>query len=70
MPHQLIASPYPEGHVVVRPGHDGAVRIGTARYAQPDLRWHAEHDWVCLWMMSSRPAISVLSSVKPGTRCA
>jgi hypothetical protein len=34
MTHQLIASPYPEGHVVVRPGHDGAVRIGAARYAK------------------------------------
>jgi type I restriction-modification system DNA methylase subunit len=34
MPHQLIASPYPEGHLVVRPGYDGAVRIGAARYAE------------------------------------
>jgi hypothetical protein len=32
--HQLIASPYPEGHLVVRPGHDGAIRIGAARYAE------------------------------------
>jgi MoaA/NifB/PqqE/SkfB family radical SAM enzyme len=41
MTHQLIASPYPEGHVVARPGHDGAVRIGAARYAE--LR-DAAHD--------------------------
>ena len=34
MPHQLIASPYPEGHLVVRPGYDGAIRIGAARYAE------------------------------------
>jgi len=34
MTHQLIASPYPEGHVVVRPGRDGAVRIGADRYAE------------------------------------
>ena len=34
MTHQLIASPYPEGHVVVRPGYDGAVRIGASRYAE------------------------------------
>jgi MoaA/NifB/PqqE/SkfB family radical SAM enzyme len=34
MTHQIIASPYPEGHVVVRPGYDGAVRIGAARYAE------------------------------------
>ena len=34
MTHQLIASPYPEGHVVVRPGYDGAVRIGADRYAE------------------------------------
>jgi hypothetical protein len=32
MTHQLIASPYPEGHVVVRPGCEGAVRIGADRY--------------------------------------
>src|SRR5262245_35861603 len=34
MTHQLIASPYPEGHVVVRPGYDGAIRIGADRYAE------------------------------------
>jgi hypothetical protein len=34
MTHQLIASPYPEGHVIVRPGYDGAVRIGADRYAE------------------------------------
>ena len=34
MVHQLIASPYPEGHVIVRPGSDGALRIGVARYAE------------------------------------
>jgi hypothetical protein len=34
MTHQLIASPYPEGHLVVRPGYDGAVRMGAARYAE------------------------------------
>jgi hypothetical protein len=34
MTHQFIASPYPEGHVVVRPGYDGAVRIGADRYAE------------------------------------
>ncbi len=34
MTHQLIASQYPQGHVVVRPGRDGAVRIGAARYAE------------------------------------
>jgi MoaA/NifB/PqqE/SkfB family radical SAM enzyme len=34
MTHQLIASPYPEGHIVVRPGYDGALRIGAARYAE------------------------------------
>ncbi len=34
MTHQLIASPYPEGHLVVRPGYDGGIRIGAARYAE------------------------------------
>jgi hypothetical protein len=34
MTHQLVASPYPGGYVVVRPGYDGAVRIGVGRYAE------------------------------------
>jgi hypothetical protein len=34
MVYQLIASPYPEGHVIVRPGCDGAIRIGASRYAE------------------------------------
>jgi molybdenum cofactor biosynthesis enzyme MoaA len=34
MAHQLIASPYPDGHLVVRPGCDGGIRIGAARYAE------------------------------------
>ncbi|MGR6998812.1 radical SAM protein [Yinghuangia aomiensis] len=28
-----MASPYPHGHVVVSPGHDGGIRIGADRYA-------------------------------------
>jgi MoaA/NifB/PqqE/SkfB family radical SAM enzyme len=34
MTHQLIASPYPGGHVVVRPGCDGGIQIGSARYTE------------------------------------
>jgi len=34
MPHQLIASPYPDGHIVVSPGRDGGIRIGAARFAE------------------------------------
>jgi molybdenum cofactor biosynthesis enzyme MoaA len=34
MAHQLIASPYPDGHIVVSPGRDGGIRIGAARYAE------------------------------------
>jgi hypothetical protein len=33
MSHQLIASPYPDGHIVVSPGRDGGIRLGSARYA-------------------------------------
>jgi molybdenum cofactor biosynthesis enzyme MoaA len=33
MPYQLIASPYPDGHLVASPGREGAVRIGASRYA-------------------------------------
>lgn len=31
---QLIASPYPQGHVVVSPGREGGIRIGANRYAE------------------------------------
>jgi len=34
MPHQLIASPYPGGHIVVSPGQEGGVRIGANKYAE------------------------------------
>src|SRR5450631_4649768 len=46
-------------------GRDVGCCLPKRAFTQPDLRWHAEHDWVRLWMMSSRPAISVLSSVDP-----
>jgi MoaA/NifB/PqqE/SkfB family radical SAM enzyme len=31
---QLIASPFPDGYLLVRHGHDGGVRIGSSLYAQ------------------------------------
>ena len=34
MAYLLIASPFPEGHLVACPGREGAVRIGVARYAE------------------------------------
>lgn len=34
MAHQLIASPYPDGHVVVSPGREGAIRIDVGKYAE------------------------------------
>ena len=34
MTHQLIASPYPDGHLVVSPGRAGGIQIGTRRYAE------------------------------------
>jgi hypothetical protein len=34
MKYQLIASPYPEGHLVVSPGREGGIKIGTSRYAE------------------------------------
>jgi organic radical activating enzyme len=34
MIHQLIASPYPEGHIVVSPGQEGGIRIGPNKYAE------------------------------------
>ena len=32
--YQLIASPYPDGHLVVSPGQDGGIKIGANRYAE------------------------------------
>ena len=34
MTYQLIASPYPEGHLVVTPGREGGIKIGASRYAE------------------------------------
>jgi molybdenum cofactor biosynthesis enzyme MoaA len=34
MTYQLIASPYPDGHLVVSPGQEGGIRIGANRYAE------------------------------------
>jgi MoaA/NifB/PqqE/SkfB family radical SAM enzyme len=34
MTHQLIASPYPDGHLIVSPGREGGIRIGASRYAE------------------------------------
>jgi hypothetical protein len=33
MAPQLIASPYPDGHVIVSPGREGGIRIGAGLYA-------------------------------------
>jgi sulfatase maturation enzyme AslB (radical SAM superfamily) len=34
MAPQLIVSPYPDGHVIVSPGREGGVRVGSGLYAQ------------------------------------
>ena len=34
MAHQLIASPYPDGHLVVSPGREGGIKIGANKYAE------------------------------------
>ena len=34
MKYQLIASPYPDGHLVVSPGQEGGIKIGANRYAE------------------------------------
>jgi sulfatase maturation enzyme AslB (radical SAM superfamily) len=48
MSFQLIASPYPDGHVLVRPGREGGVRIGEAIFAQ--LRDAAPDAVVPAWL--------------------
>jgi molybdenum cofactor biosynthesis enzyme MoaA len=32
--YQLIASPYPDGHLVVSPGQEGGIKIGANKYAE------------------------------------
>jgi hypothetical protein len=34
MTYQLIASPYPDGHLVLSPGREGGIRIGVNKYAE------------------------------------
>jgi sulfatase maturation enzyme AslB (radical SAM superfamily) len=34
MSRQLIASPYPDGYIVVSPGQEGGIRIGPNKYAE------------------------------------
>ena len=51
MAHELIASPYPEGHVIVRRGAEGAIRIGAARYTE--LQSAAPHDPVPHWLIQA-----------------
>ena len=34
MIHQLIVSPYPDGHLVVSPGREGGIKIGVNKYAE------------------------------------
>lgn len=34
MSHQLIASPYPEGRIIVSPGREGGIKIGANKYAE------------------------------------
>jgi len=48
MAHQLIASPYPDGHLVVSPGREGGIKVGVNRYAE--LRDAAPADPVPGWL--------------------
>jgi hypothetical protein len=34
MTYQLVASPYPDGHLVVIPGREGGIQIGANRFAE------------------------------------
>lgn len=51
MTHQLIASPYPEGHIIVSPGHEGGIRIGANKYAE--LRDADESALVPEWLSAA-----------------
>ncbi|MHB1772053.1 MAG: radical SAM protein [Acidimicrobiales bacterium] len=52
--HEVIASPYPEGHIIVRPGSEGGLRIPLAAYAEIA---QAEHgDPVPVWLANAVPS--------------
>ena len=55
MAHQLIASPYPDGHLVVSPGREGGIEIGVNRYAE--LRDAAPADPVPGWLAVAARAL-------------
>ena len=54
MAHQLIASPYPDGHLVVSPGREGADQDRGDQYAE--LRDAAAAAPVPGWLAGRRPA--------------
>lgn len=54
MAHQLIASPYPDGHLVVSPGREGGIKIGANKYAE--LRDAALTDPVPDWLAGAARA--------------
>jgi len=52
--HEVIASPYPEGHVIVRPGSEGGLRIPLAAYAE--LAQEERDGTVPMWLANAVPA--------------
>lgn len=50
----LIASPYPDGHIVVSPGEEGGIRIGVNKYAE--LRDAPASDPVPEWLTAAARA--------------
>jgi hypothetical protein len=68
MTHQLIASPYPDGHLIVSPGREGGIRVGAGRYAE--LRDATPAAPVPDWLSAAaRAAWGLdLAGQSPGTR--
>jgi hypothetical protein len=63
MAHQLIASPYPDGHLVVSPGREGGIKIGVNRYAE--LRDATPADPVPGWLAVAARALWGLDVAGP-----
>jgi hypothetical protein len=74
MVHKLIASPYPDGYVVVSPGRTGGIKIGTNKYAElrdapgaPVPAWLSDHARTAWGLDVTGAPVSGTVMVRPET---
>jgi uncharacterized Fe-S cluster-containing radical SAM superfamily protein len=74
MVHKLIASPYPDGYVVVSPGRTGGIKIGANKYAElrdaasaPVPAWLSDHARTAWGLDVTGAPVSGTVMVRPET---